>query len=193
MSIWEIERKYRIPSEDSAHRLMEVFRLARFRESSSVFQRDEYYETSDGVLTRADYTVRLREIGDETCMIALKGPRLMSGSTYSRIELEFSGIAADKNRLELKRAGLEPYIVIEKRRRSFSGQRTTIVIDEVARLGWFCEIEGTSEDAIDEVAARLGLLTLDEVTENYTELLRTALGLQTGGFKATFADQSDTR
>jgi predicted adenylyl cyclase CyaB len=186
MSIWEIERKYRIPTEVTARQLMAAFRSARLREQQMTIQRDEYYDNGESAVSRADFTVRLRDMGEGNCMIALKGPRELTGATYSRIELEFTGVGVDQNRAELRRFGLEPQIVIEKRRYHFYGQHTTMVVDEVARLGWFCEVEGRSDDDLDEMAVRFGLLTLEEVTANYTELLRVALGIQTGGFHAVF-------
>lgn len=185
MGIWEIERKYRIPNEPSAMALLNSLRRARYHEHPQVIQRDEYYDNETGELTRLDYTVRLRETNG-SCMIALKGPRVTSGSTYSRIELEFSGREPSMNRLELTKAGLDARVVIEKRRTTFVGQHVVIALDEVAQLGWFCEVEGASDDAIDETAVRFGLLGLDEVTQNYTELLRLRHGSLDGNLLAVF-------
>ena len=186
MSIWEIERKYRIPSGEMAAALLRLLRQARYREDHVHLQRDEYYDTNDNQLARLDYTVRLR-VENGNSQIALKGPRKVSGSTYSRIELEFSGCGPEQNRSELQRRGLEARVIVEKRRTQFVGRHATIALDEVAHLGWFCEVEGSSDDNIDEIAAQFGLFGLEEVTQNYTELLREARGYPPDrAFRATF-------
>ena len=148
---------------------------------SKSFQRDEYYDTEDFQLRKNDLVVRVRKKTDAT-MLAVKSPRVyLSEYVQNRIELEFD-ICDSFVIKQLESQNLKPVTIIEKRRITIKGNYFTIEIDELPYIGPFLEIEAETIETINDISAKLSLDSLQEVKENYGELLErefAKLGLPT--------------
>lgn len=136
-----------------------------------VFQRDEYYDTTDELLREQDLTVRLRLVNG-LALLALKGPRIfIQGDMHRRIELEFEVKNESEIREQLQTQKLVPTAIIEKRRWSYDVSSCSIAIDYLPFIGRFVEIEGSGPEQIKGIMDNLGLSEEHAVSQNYTELL----------------------
>jgi predicted adenylyl cyclase CyaB len=142
-----------------------------FEEREQITQRDEYFDSENGLAQQNDYVIRVRDT-DGKLEVALKGPRFYSrDGASSRVELEVPTTSLAEARLALERKGLRRTWYLEKRRQELFNptQRITAAIDEVPRLGQFLELEGGLEAVRAVVAAAASCLGPPE-TKNYREL-----------------------
>jgi predicted adenylyl cyclase CyaB len=138
-------------------------------------QRDEYFDSGDGGLQKADLTLRLRIIGGRV-WVAMKGPRMFgSDNVHSRIELEFEAANGPEVRSQLDRQGLTATAIVEKWRLQYRLGQCAIAIDTVPFIGSFAEVEGISREGVWDVVALFRLDPLNSVKENYSELAEAEL------------------
>ena len=108
--------------------------------------------------------------GKTQSVITFKGPR-EAGDVSRREEIEFSiGDFEDAAAL-LSRLGYERKLAFEKRRESWELGGCLVELDELPHLGFFVEVEGTSETAIRRVLKQLGLVKEEPVTRGYISMI----------------------
>lgn len=172
MKLNELEIKIALDSEEHFQKVYAACHQEFGSESSHIKQLDEYYDTPDSQLRKQDLVIRIRTDGSKKT-IALKSPRvdLPSGMT-SRIELEFLAAEGENLHDQLIKQGLRANDAAEKERWTFLHQDCEIVLDKLPFIGFFIEIEGPSEIAIQEIVQLLNLSSCRVVTKNYGELMR---------------------
>lgn len=194
MKLNELEIKIQISSEEHFQAIYDSCNRLFGPAISHVFQLDEYYDTPDGQLKKQDLVIRIRSNGEKKT-IALKSPRieLPSGMT-NRIELEFLSAEGETVHDQLLSQGLKPNEAAEKERWTFIYNDCEIVLDRLPFIGSFIEIEGPSEDAIQNIVQLLSLSTCQVVRKNYGELMKDKfreLQLPLSNIQATFAKQNE--
>lgn len=194
MKLNELEIKIQIESEEHFQRIYNTCKHFLGSPVSHNLQLDEYYDTPDGQLEKQDLVIRIRSTNDKK-IIALKSPRvkLPSGVT-NRIELEFLSAHGEKVHEQLLNQGLRPNEAAEKERWTFVYQDCEIVLDQLPFIGSFIEIEGPSEQAIQEVIHFLDLSSCKIVQKNYGELMIDKfreLNLPISNIRATFAQEKE--
>jgi adenylate cyclase, class 2 len=177
---FEVEQKF--PLEDVAaveRRLMELGAQA----AGTVEQVDEYFNHPARDFAQTDEALRLRSVGEKN-FITYKGPKLDTATkTRQEIELPLAeGAAAVKGYVELLPAlGFRSVATVRKTRRQFhlewQGKVVEAVLDDVAEVGQFLELELSATEAdveaakscIASLASRLGLA--ESQRRSYLELL----------------------
>ncbi|MEW6268945.1 MAG: class IV adenylate cyclase [Thermodesulfobacteriota bacterium] len=148
-------------------------------------QVDTYFAHPTRDFASTDEALRLR--GEDAALrITYKGPKL-DPPRKTREEIEFA-LATDHPTAArlLQRLGFRVAAEVRKRREEWDvGEtpRVSVTIDQVERLGTFCEIEVAAESVgegrlrLREAQERLGLGHLAPIPESYLELLaRSAAG-----------------
>lgn len=194
MKLNELEIKIALESNDKFQELFQRCRQLCGEPVSHLLQLDEYYDTTDRQLKKQDLVIRIRTSGDKKT-IALKSPRieLTSGMT-SRIELEFLSAESEKVHKQLAEQGLQAHEASEKERWTFVYKDCEIVLDKLPFIGSFVEIEGPSEDIIQETMKTLQLSCSRIVPQNYGELMKEKfreLNLPLSSICATFAKENE--
>jgi predicted adenylyl cyclase CyaB len=175
----EIEAKF--PVRDF-RAVRKALRAAGAEHVATVLQTDQYFDTPDGSLKAGDCAVRLRGSrllraagarGDLRPLLTYKGPRLRSARVKSRVEIQTR--IDDPRALEhiLGTCGLQPVMVIQKRRASYRIGRSLVELDELPLIGRFVEIEASSEKRIWTLRRKLGLDS-GPITDSYTNLVEAA-------------------
>ncbi len=167
VSVVENEAKF---SVKNVGRLRSVLVELGFTIEIESFQRDEYFDTSEGRLSELDYVVRLRQT-ENSVEAAFKGPRSYGEGTYARIELEIPTCGMNETREYLKHKGYEPVWFFEKRRIRFNhpDKSTKIYLDEIPNVGFFVEIEGTNIQ-ISEIQKEISKHISKPEMKNYRDL-----------------------
>lgn len=191
----EIEIKLAIKDKKQLERILKICKSKTNEDSPEIFQRDEYFDTSDGLLKREDLTVRLRTLND-SIKIAVKSPRVfISDKTHSRVEIEFTVPDEKDIRQEIANHNLIVTAIIEKLRQSFHFNNVFVAIDKLPFIGKFIEIEARNPESINNMMKFLGLHEDNAVRENYTELLQihfAEIGLPTNpSLVATFEAETE--
>ncbi len=165
-----VETEYKFVVAREAE-LINALRSLGFELASTVFQRDEYFDSERGIARQNDYVIRIRKT-DSGTEIALKGPRFFSeDGAVSRLEVEVPTTSAEAARVALESRGLRCTWYLEKRRREYRSRHHSVVValDELPQIGAFVEIEGeleTARSVVRSLADGLG----SPQTSNYTEL-----------------------
>lgn len=190
MKLTELEIKIKIDSKDHFQQIFAACKKAYGPPLSHVLQLDEYYDTPDRQLLKQDLVIRIRSVG-ENKTIALKSPRIdLPSGMNKRIELEFKAQDGGEVLEQLKQQGLHAYDMAEKERWTFLHNDCEIVIDHLPFIGFFLEIEGPDEIAIQNIVHALKLTSCEVVRKNYGELMRekfSELKLAPSQVHATFA------
>jgi len=163
----ERERKYRLGDATAARlrrRLDDVAGPARTELQDTV-----HYADPTGRLTRLNLRVRTT---DDRRELTVKGPRLGTGPSKVREEHTVA-VSGDVERV-LEALGLVADVRYRKATRIYAVQATKVSLDEVEGLGAFCEIEAADEEAIERVAAMLGLSEESREPRGYARLVRSA-------------------
>lgn len=189
MKLNELEIKIQISSKEHFQAIYDSCTKLFGPPASHVLQLDEYYDTPDGQLKKQDLVIRIRSNGKKRT-IALKSPRveLPSGIT-SRIELEFLSADGENVHEQLLNQGLNANEAAEKERWTFVYNDCEIVLDKLPFIGSFVEIEGPSQDAINEIVSLLKLSSCRVIRQNYGELMISKfreLQLPIANIRATF-------
>ena len=133
-------------------------------------QKDTYFNAPDRDFAETDEALRIREIDGET-HLTYKGPK-QSLTTKTRREIEFP-VEAEMSDV-LDKLGYKARGFVEKKRRVFKMDELTVVLDEVAGLGQYIEIESTNpedEEAIFTLLEKLGVKKESCTLKSYLELL----------------------
>lgn len=144
-------------------------------------ENNTFFDSPQGDLRRADCGVRIRTAkttGGRCASMTYKGPR-REGPLKVRAEHEIAIDSPDAARAILAGLGYQLTISFEKRRESFALGPARVEIDELPELGWFMEIEGDDEAAVQ--AAREKLALTDEPTVVATYLALVAEHLEAAG------------
>ena len=166
----EIEAKIAVDSlKEVEERLVELD--AEFL--GEQIQKDNYFDTADGALRKADKGLRIRvqrQNSEEKIILTCKSARQKSEFKKRRqIEFEVAdSTSAEKMLLEL---GYEKVLVFEKKRRIWKLDECEVVLDKLPLLGSFVEIEGPGEKKINRVRSSLSLADLPHVEKSYSHLM----------------------
>jgi adenylate cyclase, class 2 len=160
---YEVEVKYRSVDHAELERRLTKFGAQRGPE---IRQEDIYLSHPSRDLAFTHEALRIRQIGAEN-RITYKGPRL-SGPTKTREEIEIGFTPGEAAFGQLARLfellGFRPVAAVRKSRTPFHlswhGHDIEIVVDRVADLGDFAEIETLVESASELPAAQDAVLTL---------------------------------
>lgn len=190
MRLQELEVKLHLHSQEHFQEVFDACTRMYGPPTSHDLQLDSYYDTGDGQLKKQDLVLRIREI-DHTQTIALKSPRVqLPKGAHNRIELEFTAAAGQDLERQLSKQGLQVVYSAEKERWTFVMEELEVALDRLPFLGWFIEVEGPSEAAIEQVLLALRLSSQDAIRQNYTELMTAHLkkqGIPPAQYRATFA------
>jgi adenylate cyclase class 2 len=147
--------------------------VADYREINAIF------DTEDRALLAEDKGLRVRTAEDfntkvETCTVTFKGPRKHSAmKSREETEMKVESFAAATELLhQLK---FNEVLSFEKRRQSWELSGCKVELDELPHLGYFVEIEGASEKAIQKLQDSLGLGQRPIVKTAYVGLMMTYL------------------
>lgn len=173
MSMREVEIKLKLRDPPA---LRSRLRALAARCAGTVLEYNAIFDTRDARLRRQGRGLRVRQTrpahaaGPTECRLTFKGPREPGEQVRARQELETDvGSATIVTRI-LEQLGFAPRIEYEKARESWTLDDCEIVIDQLPRLGWFCEIEGPAPDAVLAMRSRLGFSADDQAPETYVEL-----------------------
>ncbi|MBA3958295.1 MAG: class IV adenylate cyclase [Parachlamydiaceae bacterium] len=196
MKLNELEIKIQISSEELFQTIHTSCNNLFGPPISHILQLDEYYDTPDGQLKKQDLVIRIRSYGKKQT-IALKSPRVeLSSGITNRIELEFISAEGEKVHEQLLNQGLNPNEAAEKERWTFIYNDCEIVLDKLPFIGFFIEIEGSSEDTINDTVSLLNLSSCKVVRQNYGELMMAKfreLKLPLSNMRATFAYEMECK
>jgi adenylate cyclase class 2 len=140
-----------------------------------VMEQNQIFDSPDGKLRRAGSAIRLRTgqplegTARPAATLTYKGPR-EAGLFKAREEIETEVASPEAAAEIIERLGLRPVAVYEKRRETWRLELCDILLDELPLLGWWLEIEGPDDAAIEHVAARLGLADATLVHETYVHM-----------------------
>lgn len=168
----EIECKYRVESHEPIRRVLADAGAScngRFRETNHI------YDTPDSTLRSAGCGLRLRiwepESGDASIAeLTYKGP-IQPGSMKSRDEQEVIVSDAEQMKAILASLGFVEVLRYRKSRERWRLDDCRIELDDVPLLGTFVEIEGPSEETIQQTATRLRLPRDSMVKDTYISML----------------------
>ncbi len=173
----EVEIKLKI--SDPADVRPRLAQLAA-RLHSAALETNRILDTADHRLRDADSALRIRQVALLTpsdphgrppteALLTFKGPATHT-AVRSRVEHE-TRVSDAAVLLEILRAvGFVEQIVYEKKRETWMLDDCEVALDELPSLGWFVEIEGPGEAAIQRVRTRLGLESADPIRESYVHL-----------------------
>ncbi len=142
-------------------------------------QTDQFYDTPDGRLCDGGSGLRIRRLrrlageSDEIDIrpeVTFKGPRRTD--TRAKVRPEYQTHLDDAEALEkiFDACGLEPTIIVRKKRTSYRLDNCQIELDELPGVGCFVEVEGPDEKTIFALCERLGL-TGEPVSESYLAMV----------------------
>lgn len=134
-------------------------------------QLDIYFDTEDEQVRVSDQVRKLRLHGD-VAILTYKGSRNkedIDAGVHRRLEIEARVEDAEKVRAILAGWGHKETELSEKIREIFDYEGIKILIDQVAFLGWWIEIEGAKEKIL-EVANKLGLDATKADKRHYGEI-----------------------
>jgi len=177
---YEVEQKYVIQAEDLAEIERRLNELQPERRPA-VTQVDTYFAHPQRDFGQTDEALRLRQVG-EANFVTYKGPKI-DATTKTRREIELPLPEGELARwAELLTAlSFRSEAAVRKQRRTGTLRRgaweVEIVLDDVDRVGTFCELELQAEETtleaakrcLAEVAAELQLSAVER--KSYLELL----------------------
>jgi adenylate cyclase class 2 len=169
----EIEAKMKIADPEAFRRRMAGCGAAG---GGTVFEVNHIFDSADGSLRKSGAAIRVREeqraAGGEVfrTILTYKGPR-QPGRLKRRAEVE-TPVADGAAILSILQAlGYVETFHFEKRRTAWRLGECEVVLDELPHIGWFAEVEGPSEKAVQKVLADLGPADTPIVQETYMRLL----------------------
>jgi len=177
----EIEAKIKVDELETYARRAQKLGDANQRET---IQRDFFFDRPDRQLLTAGCGLRLRQEtasgGAQTNILCFKGPPGKDNKLKQRQEIEMPVTDAQQAQNLLEALGYQLFLTFEKRRRVWELAGCEICLDHVAELGEYIEIEGPSEDAIDQAAIAMGLEGYAHIHCSYAKLLTEQLQQQEG-------------
>lgn len=139
-------------------------------------QDDVLYDSSDNRLFALRSALRLRRDAGRA-LLTFKGP-VEPALTKTREEIETAVADHDAAAVILDRLGFKPWFRYQKYREEFRAPSVVAAVDETP-AGVFVEIEGT-EDAIVDLAARMGRGPEDFILDSYRAIWVQARGADAG-------------
>jgi len=141
----------------------------------TVLEVNRLFDSADGRLRKSGAAVRVREeraAGGEVrrTILTYKGPRQPS-RFKRRTEIETAVADGAATVAFLEALGYAETFRFEKRRTAWRVGDCEVVLDELPHLGWFAEVEGPSEAAVQKVLAGLGLADEPVIAQTYMRLL----------------------
>jgi len=129
---------------------------------------DIFYDTGKDGFRKSDQVRRLRK-RDKSITLTYKGPREIDDGMHRRIEVETEVKDFEKMRTILKGWDHKEGEKSEKIRETFELDGVEILIDQVAFIGWWIELEGKKEQIL-AVAKKIGLDTSKSEKRHYGEI-----------------------
>ena len=175
----EIEVKYKAADHS---KVRGALRAAGAEYEATLLQRDCYYDTPQLALLDRDCGLRIRTVRclrrgkgrvDTRALLTAKGPARAGSSAKIRQEVQARLDDADAVSDVLKAFGLEPTLIIEKRRATYHLGRCRVELDQLPIIGCFVEIEAPSQRHIAKVSKQLGL-TGEAIADHYVNLVSAA-------------------
>lgn len=178
--------------------------LARLREVDAehletVLQTDTYYDSPDGRLRESGCGLRIRREellqpgsrnDDHRPLVTFKGPRDTDATYKVRRETETRVDSGEAIDVVLQAMGVQPRMIIQKRRASFRVGHCQVELDELPLLGSFVEIEGRGESDVEQAIEMLGV-TGEHVHESYLSQAQSRCGESNGCDRLTFEGCGD--
>jgi predicted adenylyl cyclase CyaB len=193
----EIEAKVRIAAPEAFRRRVGELGATG---GGTVLEVNHIFDSADGSLRKSGAAVRVREecvatgaaAGGEVIrtILAYKGP--LQPSRFKR-RAEVQTVVADGAAILaiLRALGYVETFCFEKRRTAWRMGACEVVLDELPHIGWFAEVEGPSEAAVQKTLADLGLADAPVLAQSYMRLLADYLaGHGRDRTRAVFADNS---
>ncbi len=158
-----------------------------FFEKGDSHQRDTYYSRKDVDFMKTKECLRIREESD-TAELTYKPPTTKQMLESDSIWKQEINIAINLKQIDdldkiLQALGCKKLCTVDKKRKTFVKQHITIVIDTIANLGNFVEIEILNDkqddsaiDQINKIAKELGINQQKVVTLPYRDLLMLSQG-----------------
>ncbi|WP_224449703.1 class IV adenylate cyclase [Haloprofundus salilacus] len=181
--MYEVELKVRADHDDVRERLEAL----DAKELGGVAQADTYYDAPHRDFAETDEALRIRrerrtdavvdEDAAETAKVTYKGP-LVERESKTREEFETGVDDGETMAGVLGGLGFEPAAVVEKEREYFRVDEYTVVLDDVAGLGEFVEVEREAEESELETVREGAAAVLRQLGLDPDEQIRTSyLGL----------------
>jgi adenylate cyclase class 2 len=179
--MYEVELKVRADHDAMRERLVDIGAT----ELGAVTQVDTYYDAPHREFAQTDEAVRLRaetrENGGEEATshrLTYKGP-LFESASKTREEIEVEVPESDSVDAILCNLGFEPAATVRKNRDRYEYEGYHVVLDDVANLGEFVEVEAeATEESVEsvregatEVLDALGLDPAEQIRTSYLVLL----------------------
>jgi predicted adenylyl cyclase CyaB len=171
----ELEAKFKIEESDICDLQAKILSLGALYKGKRK-EINEFFDSKDERLNKAGLLVRLRTInwigkGDSEYVITYKG-RQKKGKLKCREELEYSVSNPESAVKVFNIMGYVKNFSFEKKRRCYTLGDCLIEIDELPKLGFFCEIEGPTQKAIERVMVRIGFADAKLINKGYGTLIR---------------------
>lgn len=166
-----IETEIKIQLENSEKIRKKILSLVGAKSLGKQRQLDIYFDTEDEQVRASDQVRKLRLHGD-VAIFTYKGSRNkedIDAGIHRRLELESRIQDFENIRAILKGWGHKETELSEKIREIFDYEGIKILIDQVAFLSWWIEIEGAKEKIL-EVANKLGLDATKADKRHYGEI-----------------------
>jgi adenylate cyclase class IV len=159
----ELEAKFKIEESDICDLQAKILSLGALYKGKRK-EINEFFDSKDERLNKAGLLVRLRTInwigkGDSEYVITYKGRQNSVSNPESAVKV-FNIMGYVKN------------FSFEKKRRCYTLGDCLIEIDELPKLGFFCEIEGPTQKAIERVMVRIGFADAKLINKGYGTLIR---------------------
>ena len=170
----EIEAKIRV---ESLEPVAELLKAQGATLESVQHHLDSYFVDAERTLTRTDRGLRLRRQtidGNATVILTYKGAREKTKfKSRQEVEVQVEDHAAMADILEA--IGFTKRLEFEKKRQLWDLADCEICLDQLPLIGSFIEVEGPSENAIENVLDMLGLSGSDHISCGYSRLMRDAV------------------
>lgn len=171
----EIEAKIKISQKEAKQLAAILLKKGAYSTLSTRKEINEFFDTKKSKLQKSDETLRIRTVkafpNHDKYVVTYKGPRIVS-KFKSREEIEFETSDLKQTKKFFEKLGFMLNFKFEKKRLSFEYKNCVVEIDQLPKLGYFCEIEGKSARVIEKVKKELGLSDRPNIKSGYPTLLK---------------------
>lgn len=170
----EIELKLKI---DSLQPIAEKLKQLGAEFEGDFIQTDSYYDDSEDSLVNSDRCLRIRKHKNhlgEAIELTYKGAR-ENHRFKTRREIGLKVEKAEELANLFGELGYKEKLAFEKKRSLWAFAGCKVALDELPLLGKFMEIEGPSDDTIEQVQKKLGLGNLKHIPQSYAHLMEEAI------------------
>ncbi len=177
----EIELKLKIENFEP---IVEKLKRLGAKFEGDYIQTDAYYDDSDDSLINSDRCLRIRKHKNhlgEAIELTYKGAR-ENHRFKTRREIGLKVEKAEELAELFAELGYKERLTFEKKRGLWDFHSCKVALDELPMLGKFVEIEGPSDDVIEQAQKKLGLENLKHTPQSYAHLMEEALA-KTGSKK----------